>query len=120
MEVKDILKNRRIEIGLTMKELADKIGVSEGTISRWESGHIHNMKRDKVAALSHVLEIPPEVIMGWETDVDRFAKTANIINAHRKNTLNQKEKALLSTYRELNDVYKKRVENLATPLLEIQ
>lgn len=34
MEVKDILRNRRIELDLTMKELAQRVGVSEATISR--------------------------------------------------------------------------------------
>lgn len=70
-DVKDIIKQRRIAMGLTMKELANKIGVSEGTVSRWESGHISNMKRDKVALLSQILDVPPEVLMGWdETDTN--------------------------------------------------
>ena len=34
MEIKDLLKSRRLEKGLTMKEVADAVGVSEGTISR--------------------------------------------------------------------------------------
>ena len=80
MEVKDIIKSRRIEMGLTMKELADRVGVSEGTISRWESGHISNMRRDKVSAMSKIMGIPPEVIMGWETDVDRFKVFADAFN----------------------------------------
>lgn len=66
MEVKDILRNRRIELGMTMKELATKVGVSEGTISRWESGDIANMRRDKIALLAQALHISPEVIMEWE------------------------------------------------------
>lgn len=66
MEIKDIIRNRRLELGLTMKELASRIGVSEGTISRWESGGISNMKRDKVALLSQVLGIPIDQLMGWE------------------------------------------------------
>jgi len=66
MEVKDIIKQRRLELGLTMKEVAARVGVSEGTISRWESGNIENMRRDKVAALSEVLGVPIEVLMGWE------------------------------------------------------
>ena len=34
MELKDLIKNRRLELNLTMKELAKRVGVSEGTISR--------------------------------------------------------------------------------------
>ncbi len=60
------LKNRRIEKGLTMKEVASKVGVSEGTISRWESGNIENMRRDKISKLADALGISPSEIMGWD------------------------------------------------------
>lgn len=63
--VKDIIKEKRLEHGLTMKELSQKVGVSEGTISRWESGEIANMKRSAMVALSKVLNISPAVLMGW-------------------------------------------------------
>lgn len=59
MEIKDLLKSRRLEKGLTMKEVADAVGVSEGTISRYESGDIANMRRSSIVALSRVLDIPP-------------------------------------------------------------
>lgn len=41
-----------------MKELTNKVGVSEATIRRWESGEISNMRRDSIIKLSEVLEIP--------------------------------------------------------------
>lgn len=73
--VKDIIKEKRLEHNLTMKELAQKVGVSEGTISRWESGEIANMRRGAMVALSKVLEIPPAVLMGWDKeDVEREKK----------------------------------------------
>lgn len=61
------LKDRRISLKLTMKNVADYVGVSESTISRWESGEIKNMKRDKVFKLSTILDIDPAIIMGWTT-----------------------------------------------------
>lgn len=64
MDIKDILKNRRIDLGLTMKDVAEAVGVSEATVSRWESGDIANMKRDRIQALSVVLDISPMVILG--------------------------------------------------------
>lgn len=73
--VKDIIKEKRLEHNLTMKELAQKVGVSEGTISRWESGEIANMRRGAMVALSKVLGIPPAVLMGWDKeDVEREKK----------------------------------------------
>ena len=64
MEIKNMIKSRRIELGLTQKEIADKIGVSEGTVSRWESGNISNMRRDRIAKLAEILQISPAVIIG--------------------------------------------------------
>lgn len=66
MDVKDVLRNRRIELGMTLKQVADAVGVSEGTVSRWESGDIDNMRRDRIAALSKVLRLDPLIIMGME------------------------------------------------------
>ena len=73
MEIKDILKNRRLELGMTMKELAAKCNVSEGTISRWESGAISDMRRDKIMLLANALQISPGVIMGWEEGENKQA-----------------------------------------------
>ena len=65
-KINDILKNRRIELKLSMRDVAEAVGVSEGTISRWESGNIANMKRDKIVSLAKALQVSPSVIMGWE------------------------------------------------------
>ena len=66
MGTKDIIKQRRIELGLTMKELANKVGVSEATISRWESGNIATMKQTKIALLAKVLGISPAILVSGE------------------------------------------------------
>lgn len=62
------LTDRRKELGLTMKQVADAVGVSEGTVSRWESGAIANMKRDKIHALAKVLKVRPSFVMTGEKE----------------------------------------------------
>lgn len=69
MNVKDIIRENRLALGLTMKEVADKVGVSEATISRWESGEIANMRRGAIFALAQALSISPNKIMGWDDPV---------------------------------------------------
>jgi len=61
---KSFLKEKRLALGLTMLDVAKRVGVSEATISRWESGDIDNMKRDKIALLAKALEISPLLIVG--------------------------------------------------------
>ena len=63
MNVRDLIKNSRLAKDLTMKELADKVGVSEGTISRWESGEVANMKRNSIIALAKALSIAPSALV---------------------------------------------------------
>ena len=64
VELNDILKIRRAELNLTQKEVADYVGVSEATLSRWESGEIKNLKRNRIAALAKILKLPPSTIVG--------------------------------------------------------
>lgn len=70
MEIKDIIKSRRLVLGLTLKQVADRVGVSEGSVSRWESGEIDNMRRDKIAALARVLSIDPLILIGQQSEDD--------------------------------------------------
>lgn len=65
MEVRNIINSRRKELGLTMKQVADAVGVSEGTVSRWESGEIENIRKDKLPLLSRVLNVPIPRLMGF-------------------------------------------------------
>lgn len=78
-DIKDIIKSRRTDLGLTLEDVARKVGVSSATISRWESGDIKNMRRDKISKLSSALQIDPAVLMGWEVyesqeEINKFIK----------------------------------------------
>lgn len=66
--MENYLTERRKELGLTMKQVADAVGVSEGTVSRWESGAIANMRRDRIRDLAKVLKVSPTFIMTGETE----------------------------------------------------
>ena len=60
------LKQRRIELGLTMLEVAKLVGVSEATISRYESGNIKNMRKDRIAKYASALKVPPSTFLELE------------------------------------------------------
>ena len=63
-KINNLLKQKRKNKGLTMKQVAEAVGVSEATVSRWESGNIANMGRSKIYSLSKILELSPSEIMG--------------------------------------------------------
>jgi transcriptional regulator with XRE-family HTH domain len=62
----DNIKKRRSELGLTLLEVAERIGVKEATVQRYESGAIKNIKYDMLIKLSAALETTPTVLMGWD------------------------------------------------------
>lgn len=74
-----LIYDRRTELGITQKEVADFVGVSEATVSRWESGRIDNMRRDRIAALSKILRMSPLAIMGID-DTDLSTRLPNMIS----------------------------------------
>lgn len=66
MKVNEIIRKRRKELGLTLREVAEKLGVSESLISRYESNDVKNMGIDKLIPLAKVLDTTPAFLMGWE------------------------------------------------------
>lgn len=78
MTTNELLKRKRKELNLTMKQVADFVGVSEATVSRWESGNIANMGRDKIALLSQILKITPGAIAGYDLYQKEFNKKIGV------------------------------------------
>ena len=53
------MKERRISLRYTQTQIADYVGVTKGTVAKWESGFIDNIKRDKIEKLSQILKVSP-------------------------------------------------------------
>lgn len=71
-----------------MRQLADAVNVSEATISRWESGNIPNMRRDKIYDLAKALNTTPAYLMGWDEHseiVQQPNKTDSDLESQRSN-----------------------------------
>lgn len=98
MEIKDIIKQKRTENGLTMKELAQKVGVSEATVSRWESGNLATMKHTKIILLANALGISPAALF---TSAPAPAPLS----------LSQQEETLVKKYRQLDADGKEDVDD---------
>lgn len=107
-----------------MKDVAQKVGVSEGTISRWESGDIQNMKRDKIVALAKALKLSPSVIMGWDDNDYKPASSHTYFVSEAQRTYGSKPTGksaeLLKNYESLNDNGRKRLEAYARALAKLE
>lgn len=70
MDMHEKIRFLREKHGLTLDEIAKAVGVSKGTVWKWEKGDIANMRRDKIAKLSEVLKTTPAYLMGWDEKQD--------------------------------------------------
>ena len=64
MGIGDIIHARRKELGLTLEQVCDIVGVTKNTVRQWENGNISNMRRDKIAKLAEALKIDPINLIG--------------------------------------------------------
>lgn len=60
----EIIKNRRQELGISIRQLAGMMGVNPSTILRWESGRISGLRKQNMDGLSRCLHLPMEAFDG--------------------------------------------------------
>lgn len=109
MAIQDIIKKRRLELGLTLKDVADALGVAESTVSRYETSYIANMKIDKLKALADVLKCTPGYLMGWNEESEFNEDIAGmLIEIKRESDLLK----LIELYRSLTNEQKSNILSL--------
>lgn len=59
------MKQSREKQGITLAELGRKIGKTEATVQRYESGNIKNLKNDTIESIANALNVNPAFLMGW-------------------------------------------------------
>lgn len=96
MTIGMMIRARREELRMTLEDVSKAVGVSKATVSRWESGDIHKLKRDNIQALAAVLHLDPVL----------FVMPAEV--------LTPEERELLAAYRAADD--RARADALSTLL----
>lgn len=99
MGISENIKKRRGELHLTLLDIAKKVGVSEATVQRYESGQIKNLRQERVVKLAAALEMTPAQLLGWEVEEPAAAKSheEENISAPAINKVDSKESEPCST-----------------------
>ena len=98
------IKDRRIELGLTLEEVGDICGVGKSTVRKWENGMINDIGRSKIVLLAKALQVSPLFIL--ENDIET-------------RPLDKGELKLLEKYNVLNGPGKQEAVNRVTELTYI-
>ena len=87
--VHEMIKQRRGELGMTLLQLAESVGVKEATAQRWESGAIKTIPYDRLIQIAEVLRCSPVYLMGWEEEKPTTPEGDG---------LNEEQRALMDLY----------------------
>jgi len=69
------IKEKRMALGWTQPQLAERIGCNKSTILRIERGE-HDLTQSRVAEFARVLGTTPGYLMGWEVAPEEAGSTA--------------------------------------------
>lgn len=72
MTIGERVKARRLELGLSVDEVANALGKNRATVYRYESNEIEKLPTTVLEPLANVLGVSPGYLMGWE-NVGDFA-----------------------------------------------
>ena len=65
MTIGQRIKERRIELGMSVDELAELIGKNRATIYRYENNNIENLPSPVLKDLADALKTTPEYLIDW-------------------------------------------------------
>ena len=64
--IQERIKLRRLQLKLTLEDVANALGVNKTTVMRYESESIKKLPTDIVPPLAKVLKCTTQYLMGWE------------------------------------------------------
>lgn len=80
MQMGDIIRNLRLQKGLTQEELGKVIGVQKSAIRKYESGAVENIKRSSIKKMADFFGVSPTYLMGLEENESTITDLNSTIN----------------------------------------
>jgi len=113
------IKEKRLENGYTLAQIADIMNVTEATAQRYESGSIKNIPYEIICKYAEIFHCSPAYFMGWKTILPDFiitlADNSQVFVEMKKSNPTQEQRLmqLLKYYSLLNDIgQRKALDNL--------
>lgn len=80
----NIIKQKRKELGLSQKEMSEKLGTSQQTISRLEKTEIENIPCSLLMKLADIFQIPLDVLIYDEQNIFSDAQGGELWKIYKK------------------------------------
>lgn len=129
MTIGNRIRKRREECGMSVVELAEKLGKARSTVYRYESDDIQDMPITVLEPLAEALDTTPAYLMGWHDDKNSVFKSVHFENVYTEtpnseNTMtvyfDKFEFALYGEIRELDEEDKEELLRDAKRMRELR
>lgn len=90
------MRECRLEQGMSLRMLSEKLNVSESTVLRYETGAIRNLSETTMAIIADALGVPVSYLLGEQDVIKPEDKTKAV-------KLTNTEQILISCYRSISD-----------------
>lgn len=123
MEMGEIIKQLRLQKGITQEELGRVIGVQKSAIRKYESGMVENIKRSSIKKLADYFGVSPSFLLGYEDSSTLiYGSIVGDQNSNNVITVNEArgeiESELLSLCKKMTVQQKNKLLSFAYGLIE--
>lgn len=83
------MKKRRMELDMSVADLANRLSMSKATIHRYESGEIKHIKMPVIASISNELKVDPAWLLGktdnkelidYESAIEKYSELSALFD----------------------------------------
>lgn len=96
MSIGQRIKYMRKEQGLSIDDLAEKLGKNRTTVYRYENGDIENLPLGILDSLASALNTTPAYLMGWDNTHDKYKPTISNKTSYISQWFSEMESNVLS------------------------
>lgn len=107
----DKIKERRAELGMTLLQLSEKVGVSEATIQRYESGRIKTPGMQRIRLIASILGVEASYLIGGNETTVVDSGDSNT-HAQKMVSLSHTEQITIACLRNLPDAQRSAFRSL--------
>ena len=83
MSIGQRIRTKRKEMGMSVDELAARLGKDRSTVYRYEKGDIENLPLDVLEPIANALNTTPAALMGWVAE-ESGQRTAELAQLYKR------------------------------------
>jgi repressor LexA len=104
MSLGERIKQRRSELGLTLEDVGEQLGVHRSTVLRYERGDTARIPLDTIEKIAEILHTTPSWLLGWDDEDDGLDPDIRLIARSMQDMPQDKRRMLVKIIKTMSDI----------------